>query len=946
MLGKVWTAFLLFGAAASVAAWIAALCHEKGIRPFAGVERFVRGLPWGGRLALLPLFLALVAYGSTKYVGESQGEGQGQGIVVGQGEGERVGESISNHVERVDGCESGFLAQSSQSPQSGDLDRVANVEMFPIAKINSHFATGNISTLATLTTSNSQLTTLNSELITQSDCEDWLKFGGFEDWIYLGPGRWSFRHGSNFVERLAVFSSGKIRLLKQDGGDAWIALSAVPVSIVPEANWGMINFRCRDEGEGEGEEMESKSRVEVEEKMDEVHSSVRLGLPTSTSSLFWHAETPSNTLLLTWCNALLNRDTNSPVNIQAELFPSGGMRITHDLSGELVTEHVPAPELPCADTLDEVLARIEGGNSNAYFFADVAVAKGPAVVKVKSGRETTLGDYSFVAHPGVTNRLPFLIGPEYEVKSEAAYSHFSVTNIEVAVSNLTDRLAAVQWPVKIDFGEGYDFGGGKLFEVAVDPPFLNGIMEFDGNANGNMRMLPRSGGGCGCVVSVTNGAVTVTGVCSNDTCVHEGSYVYEGYRERIELECEMDSDEDPEPEPDDPSSPEEENEPSASVWFEEQAVIFEDEYENAPGETVPRRSTRTTLRCTAYGGERGGNLTVDLSGMNALRLVSGTPPSGRTLAPGEYVEFEAEYEAEKASSQENGTVAKVSFTENETNITFDDEDKMTVVEVTISPMKIARDNMSPGRHKFGVCEIVSCGQNPLSPLLSWDTEYGFFYNEGISTYYSCPLYSVHNPIKVMIGDVELIPYVSVVEPQSIKVENTIFKDYGVHPGIAGYVGMELDLYVSPFDVSFEEIDVEEVPNANGVHIGFFAAANFSNTWYHTSGNGAGSWLGVKADNYYAKDLAAYTESIPKVYLTSINGMDVLGWYYGFISWEVPYGWRQKKLGGKNELPYKQFAQDTKQEFVLDSEGTLTIKKLGSWVSRSTNEVIMIYGAEQ
>ena len=608
MLGKVWTAFLLFGAAASVAAWIAALCHEKGIRPFAGAVRFVRGLPWGGRLALLPLFLALVAYGSTKMQSKSRVE--------------------------VEGMESKSRVEVEEKTMGA-----------------AHSTVGLGLPTSTNATYNSQLTTLNSELITPTVCEDWLKFGGFEDWIYLGPGGWSFRHGSNFVERLAVFSSGKIRLLKQDGGDAWIALSAVPVSIVPEANWHRLK---------------------------------------TADSLFWHAETPSNTLLLTWCNALLNRDTNSPVNIQAELFPSGDMRITHDLSGELVTEHVPAPELPCADTLDEVLARIEGGNSNAYFFADVAVAKGPAVVNVKSGRETTLGDYSFVAHPGVTNRLPFLIGPEYEVKSEAAYSHFSVTNIEVAVSNLTDRLAAVQWPVKIDFGEGYDFGGGKLFEIAVDPPFLNGIMEFDGNANGNMRMLPRSGGGCGCVVSVTNGAVTVTGVCSNDTCVHEGSYVYEGYRERIELECEMDSDEDPEPEPDDPSSPEEENEPGASVWFEEKAVIFEDEYENAPGETVPRRSTRTTLRCTAYGGERGGNLTVDLSGMDALRLVSGTPPSGRTLAPGEYVEFEAEYEAEKASSQENGTVAKVSFTENETNITFDDEDKMTVVEVTILPMKIAR----------------------------------------------------------------------------------------------------------------------------------------------------------------------------------------------------------------------------------------------------------------
>ena len=886
LLGKVWTAFLLFGAAASVAAWIAALCHEKGIRPFAGAVRFVRGLPWGGRLTLLPLFLALVAYGSTKYVGESQGEGQGQGIVVGVG-----GESISNHVECVDGCESGFLAQSPQSSQSGDLDSVANVEMLPIANINSQFETGNISTLATLTTSNSQLTTLNSELITPTVCEDWLKFGGFEDWIYLGPGGWSFRHGSNFVERLAVFSSGKIRLLKQDGGDAWIALSAVPVSIVPEANWHRIK---------------------------------------TADSLFWHAETPSNTLLLTWCNALLNRDTNSPVNIQAELFPSGGMRITHDLSGELVTEHVPVPELPCADTLDEVLARIEGGNSNAYFFADVAVAKGPAVVKVKSGRETTLGDYSFVAHPGVTNRLPFLIGPEYEVKSEAAYSHFSVTNIEVAVSNLTDRLAAVQWPVKIDFGEGYDFGGGKLFEVAVDPPFLNGIMEFDGNANGNMRMLPRSGGGCGCVVTVTNGAVTVTGVCSNDTCVHEGSYVYEGYRERIELECEMDSDEDPEPEPDDPSSPEEENEPGASVWFEEKAIIFEDEYENAPGETVPRRSTRTTLRCTAYGGERGGNFTVDLSGMDALRLVSGTPPSGRTLAPGEYVEFEAEYEAEKASSQENGTVAKVSFTENETNITFDDEDKMTVVEVEVTSVA-NRPLDCRNRHVYGICERVQILWIPASSDLRWENpQCGTWVavNSGWR-HFQCHDSASQITLTTRFGGISYDVGLSCVEPSGIVCNLTpaFIQKLGLGHGDAGDVGLDIIYTVCPTNVSFENIRIKEMSSTIGAHTGYFGMLGWENFWYHTSDQGAEEIVVLNDEN----------DGMDEAYM----GYCPPPWSTGFMYWEIPAAWQPSLESGST----KAMVQFTtyRQQFRMTADGTVTVSKFGHNAERGTNTVKKING---
>ena len=67
---KVWTEFLLFCAAASVVAWAVALCRENRVCPFGAAARFVRGLPWGGRLSLLPLFAALIAYGSVKNSGE------------------------------------------------------------------------------------------------------------------------------------------------------------------------------------------------------------------------------------------------------------------------------------------------------------------------------------------------------------------------------------------------------------------------------------------------------------------------------------------------------------------------------------------------------------------------------------------------------------------------------------------------------------------------------------------------------------------------------------------------------------------------------------------------------------------------------------------------------------------------------------------------------------
>ena len=864
------TAILILGAIASLVAWVILLLLEHGIRPVHSMVHFVRRLPWGGRLAVLPLFIALVVYGSVKNHSNERGEMSNE---IGS-------ESVSNRVDRVEGDESGFNAEAqsrgdAQRGEDGDFNRVERVEEDGFDGI------------------------VGNAII----AEDWLKFGGYEDWIYIGPRAWSFRYGSNFVERLAVFSSGKIRVLGNGGGDAILSLIGVPVSIAPMSNWGSLG---------------------------------------GAESCFWHAGTPSNTLLLAWQNALLNRQSNSLVNIQAELFPSGKMRITHDLSGEAATEYVPAPQLPPHVPLAEVKGRFADGNTNAYYYADVAVEKGPAIVTVRCGAETALGDYAVVACPGETNRLPFLIGPKYEVESEAAFAHFGVTDCEVIKTNFTDRIVGLQWPVEISFEEGYA-GSGKMFEMSVVPNFLKGSV-FVGDGRGRSRA---AGCPCGCDVD-TNGVVRISEACNCDPCTISGSYGYEGYSEEFEFNYYPEEDgEDWDPDnPEDPGEPPEESKPSATIWFDKSAVIFEDEYENEPGVVVPRRSTRVKLTCCAYGGELGGNFTVDLSGMGALKLVSGTPPSSRTIAPYETVTFEAEYEAEKASSHEKGTVAKAKIIEKDTNLIYDTEDKMTVVKVTISPMKIARDNMLPGRHKLGVCEVVSCRQEPNMPLVTWDAEHGFFfYNEGLSIYYSCPLYSLINPVKAKVDEVELIPDIQIVEPQDIVALNTTFKDYGIHPGVAGYVGMELDVYISPFDVSFEEIDIEEVPNERGSHIGFFASPNFSNIWYHTSLNGAGNWINVGEDNYFARDLAAYTGAIPKVYLTGLDGMNTLGWYYGYISWDVPFGWRRKKTGGKYDLPYKQFAHDTEQEFVLEDDGTLLIRKLGSWVSRSTNEVIMIYGAD-
>ena len=200
---KVVTALLVCGAMVSVVAWAVALCHENHLGAIDGLMRQMRRMPKSGRVVIGILFVGMWLYGSVKNHSNERGEMSNE---IG-------GELVSNRVERVDRVEGGESGFNAEAQSRGDAQRGKDGDFYRAGESGFDGIVGNAVV-----------------------CEDWLKFGGYEDWIYVGPGAWSFRHGSNFVERLAVFSSGKIRLLKQCGGDAWIALSAVPISIVPEAN--------------------------------------------------------------------------------------------------------------------------------------------------------------------------------------------------------------------------------------------------------------------------------------------------------------------------------------------------------------------------------------------------------------------------------------------------------------------------------------------------------------------------------------------------------------------------------------------------------------------------------------------------------------------------------------------------------------------------------------
>ena len=126
---------------------------------------------------------------------------------------------------------------------------------------------------------------------------------------------WSIPFGTDWIDGLTVCSTGV--LLPKATYEAVVArsrfrdaLPALPgveatdgvfapfranLGVIPEMNWGMLPSNA-------------------------------------VPSEVWWALTPSNSVIVTWRNALLGRDTNTPVCVQAELFENGNFVYRYDLS--------------------------------------------------------------------------------------------------------------------------------------------------------------------------------------------------------------------------------------------------------------------------------------------------------------------------------------------------------------------------------------------------------------------------------------------------------------------------------------------------------------------------------------------------------------------------------------------------------------------------------------
>ena len=384
---------------------------------------------------------------------------------------------------------------------------------------------------------------------------------------------------------------------------------------------------------------------------DAAHEICAVGVPMSAvpgRSRLWTAEEPDGARVITWENFFLGGDTNAPVNAQIVLCPNGDF-VTRSNDVETVCCRVNPDDWDDDGIPNDEDANItvcdgdffgpanilpEGANTNAYCTVSL-VATGPdALVTFAGDKPCNYPDPRFVAKSGVTNEVVILIGKTYAISSDWPFAVVGVSDPDTEVWQM--RGAAhqtyVRRPVTIAASDG------NPFTMSVVPLNLGGVF-----------LWPSAQ--CHCSISGSGG--TFTWNCPMDCtccgCAVEGQYSYEGYwlpATSCLCGCHYDGT-GPMWEPS--SAP---LAASVSATFSKSAVIFEDAYENQPGQWVGKNSTRTRLNIVANGGTNGGTLSVTSANIGKLSRISGPDlPLAFVAVPAEMqVSYAIVYEGATASA--------------------------------------------------------------------------------------------------------------------------------------------------------------------------------------------------------------------------------------------------------------------------------------------------------
>ena len=729
----------------------------------------------------------------------------------------------------------------------------------------------------------------------------WLLRGGFEDAMRIPAVGWSFPWRDGTLQGITVLSKCELRPIIRTR--YFPPPFDVPLAMVPSFNWHL--------------------------------------LPGGVSNVFWHAVSPSNSLVVTWENSPVNRDANTVTNFQAELFADGGFEYRYDdrtvgyapvfpfdWDGDGLENSVDPEPLVAgpdahgtnAEWHNVVCADIV--NTNAYYFVEVVASRGPAPIYFNADRGSFLGSPIVIARGGETNLVPLLMGVEYSATSTVPFSVYVPSNATATVTGIYDgRSFSVQWP--LSFYLSPETGG---YAVDVQPFDPGGDFSWTPTSYGSSSPRLLSGTPCSFAANGSWIGFTGCGNCDCGGCSLDGTYALEGASFTMpSLWCGCTA-----------HGQGGTNEPPAtaavSVNFDKAVVFYEDAYTNAPNDVVARRSTSTTLSISAYGGESGGMLLLTAQNINRLNRTNGPAiqfPYLAMIPAGGMVSFAMEYEAARHSDAIDDIIVNAAFTPS-LQETVTDSASTTVIRVQLIATATVPSNNK--RHTYGVRESILCQSEPQLPHSCWSdsSNTGEFIQWSNQLYFTCPIEAAENCLTIRTSSNDYTPRISIIEPAGIMAASPQAIDFGFPEGIAGGVGLRMRLYIKPFNVSFTGIAIEEVPSTIGSHSGYFDDSLWQNDWYHTTEHGAGDWTNVKPGNYFITDDASFGKICNPP------------WSDGNISWRIPIGWNESNTANGTP-PVKTCNVEYSQLFGISDTGTLGIMKFHHAVSRGTNSVITLNG---
>jgi len=283
----------------------------------------------------------------------------------------------------------------------------------------------------------------------------------------------------------------------------------------------------------------------------------------------------------------------------------------------------------------------------------------------------------------------------------------------------------------------------------------------------------------------------------------------------------------------------------------------------------------------------------------------------------------------EASDAADDVVVTATFAENETGATLSSTGRVTVVRVELEADKIAPQNPSMNRHVFGVCELVHLRQMPAAAAIDWSAHgasHIIFWNDWKSFY--CHALAESSVVRASLGGATLDIRFDVVVP-SVVCRGAEWDGVSGTVGRAGDVCMRLALYVEPLYVSFEGLPMQEIvdDSQSGCHDGYFDDQSKGGSWSHDYASGAGDWHIVSSNAYWFTDNAGVVEYVRP-------------WRDGQKTWAIPIGWSRP---WNRTLEAQIVPNPTTQEFQIDTDGTVSVRKYNHEIRRSVDNHVWLDG---